>query len=255
MQTPECVDLFQEWVLDMATHFKSLDQQHLLTVGSEGARRWPLPVWPLRCLGTPCSAGQGGRVLSARARAAPGCGRCLVAGGRVLSGACSARASRAARRRGPGATSSAHRQRPCALPPCRPAAPPAGFWGERDSFKDVNPGAPSSGGPWRLPAALMLCLLCPAAVAPAAVLPAPAACFAWWRLHGGAYPLSSSAPFTRHPSLGCTAPKPPCSDPHPPALPCPADWAAKAGQDFVANNNLPLIDFAAVHLWPTNWNV
>lgn len=26
----------QKWVLDMATHFKSLDQQHLLTLGSEG---------------------------------------------------------------------------------------------------------------------------------------------------------------------------------------------------------------------------
>ncbi|PRW56573.1 mannan endo-1,4-beta-mannosidase 2-like [Chlorella sorokiniana] len=86
-ETPECTDLFQKWVLDMATHFKSLDQQHLLTVGSEG------------------------------------------------------------------------------------------FWGERDAFKDVNPGASSS------------------------------------------------------------------------------DWAAKSGQDFVANNNLPMIDFAAVHLWPTNWGV
>lgn len=38
-QTPECTDLFQKWVLDMATHFKSLDQQHLLTVGSEGEAR------------------------------------------------------------------------------------------------------------------------------------------------------------------------------------------------------------------------
>ncbi len=43
-QTPECTDVFQKWVLDMATHFKSLDQQHLLTVGSEGQRFAPLPL-------------------------------------------------------------------------------------------------------------------------------------------------------------------------------------------------------------------
>jgi hypothetical protein len=36
VQTPECTDIFQKWVLDQATHFKSLDQRHLLTVGSEG---------------------------------------------------------------------------------------------------------------------------------------------------------------------------------------------------------------------------
>lgn len=35
-QTPACTDALQKWVLDMSTHFKSLDQAHLLTVGSEG---------------------------------------------------------------------------------------------------------------------------------------------------------------------------------------------------------------------------
>jgi hypothetical protein len=29
-------------------------------------------------------------------------------------------------------------------------------------------------------------------------------------------------------------------------------WAAKAGQDFVANHAHPSIDFAAVHIWPND---
>ncbi|PSC71493.1 mannan endo-1,4-beta-mannosidase [Micractinium conductrix] len=85
-ETAECTDLVSRWVQDMSQHFKSLDQRHLLTVGSEG------------------------------------------------------------------------------------------FYGERDTMKEVNPGAPGS------------------------------------------------------------------------------DWASKAGQDFIANHQLPTIDFAAFHLWPDNWN-
>ena len=34
----------------------------------------------------------------------------------------------------------------------------------------------------------------------------------------------------------------------------PADWAAKTGQDFVANHAPESIDFATIHLWPDNWN-
>ncbi|KAK9838655.1 hypothetical protein WJX74_000745 [Apatococcus lobatus] len=30
-------------------------------------------------------------------------------------------------------------------------------------------------------------------------------------------------------------------------------WASLTGQNFTANMNLPTIDFAAVHLWPDNW--
>lgn len=37
LQTAECTDLVSRWVQDMSQHFKSLDQRHLLTVGSEGA--------------------------------------------------------------------------------------------------------------------------------------------------------------------------------------------------------------------------
>ena len=33
VQTPQCTDLVQKWTLDMAQHFKSLDQTHLLAVG------------------------------------------------------------------------------------------------------------------------------------------------------------------------------------------------------------------------------
>jgi hypothetical protein len=33
----------------------------------------------------------------------------------------------------------------------------------------------------------------------------------------------------------------------------PADWASKAGQDFIGNHALPMIDFASVHQWPDNW--
>ena len=32
-------------------------------------------------------------------------------------------------------------------------------------------------------------------------------------------------------------------------------WASLTGQNFTANMNLPTIDFAAVHLWPDNWEV
>ncbi|KAL4422049.1 hypothetical protein ABPG77_004865 [Micractinium sp. CCAP 211/92] len=35
-EVPGCTDLVTKWVLEMAQHFKSLDQRHLLTVGSEG---------------------------------------------------------------------------------------------------------------------------------------------------------------------------------------------------------------------------
>ena len=35
-QTSDCGELFQQWVALMSLHFKSLDSQHLLTVGSEG---------------------------------------------------------------------------------------------------------------------------------------------------------------------------------------------------------------------------
>ncbi|KAK9815623.1 hypothetical protein WJX72_006999 [[Myrmecia] bisecta] len=31
-------------------------------------------------------------------------------------------------------------------------------------------------------------------------------------------------------------------------------WAAHVGQDFVTQHSSPNIDFAAVHLWPVNWN-
>ena len=48
-QTPSCTDNFNKWVLDMATHFKSLDQRHLLTVGSEGARGWGRAMRARRC--------------------------------------------------------------------------------------------------------------------------------------------------------------------------------------------------------------
>ncbi|KXZ49878.1 hypothetical protein GPECTOR_19g329 [Gonium pectorale] len=33
----------------------------------------------------------------------------------------------------------------------------------------------------------------------------------------------------------------------------PGGWAAELGQDFVANNAAPHIDYATVHLWPDNW--
>ncbi|KAL6774552.1 hypothetical protein ACKKBG_A25440 [Auxenochlorella protothecoides x Auxenochlorella symbiontica] len=32
-----------------------------------------------------------------------------------------------------------------------------------------------------------------------------------------------------------------------------SDWAAKAGQDFVHHHNMPVVDFATMHLWPDNW--
>lgn len=35
-EVPECTDVVTKWVLEMAQHFKSLDQRHLLTLGSEG---------------------------------------------------------------------------------------------------------------------------------------------------------------------------------------------------------------------------
>lgn len=33
----------------------------------------------------------------------------------------------------------------------------------------------------------------------------------------------------------------------------PAEWAGDMGQDFVANTDIPEIDFATVHAWPDNW--
>jgi hypothetical protein len=30
-------------------------------------------------------------------------------------------------------------------------------------------------------------------------------------------------------------------------------WAAQTGQNFTVNHLLPYIDFAAIHVWPDNW--
>lgn len=37
VQTPDCTKLVEQWVYEMATHLKSLDQNHLVTIGAEGA--------------------------------------------------------------------------------------------------------------------------------------------------------------------------------------------------------------------------
>ena len=112
VQTPECTDLFHQWVLDMATHFKSLDQQHLLTVGSEGGH------W---CWCGPAS------MCAARSR-------------------CAAAPASSGHR---GLRPQVHFTTVAAQAPAQPQnllLPAPGFWGERDAFKDVNPGASSSGG-------------------------------------------------------------------------------------------------------------
>jgi endo-1,4-beta-mannosidase len=33
----------------------------------------------------------------------------------------------------------------------------------------------------------------------------------------------------------------------------PELWALTTGQDFIANHDIPEIDFAVAHLWPDNW--
>eukprot|EP00873_Tetraselmis_striata_P006511 jgi/Tetstr1/426775/TSEL_016991.t1 len=33
----------------------------------------------------------------------------------------------------------------------------------------------------------------------------------------------------------------------------PSTWSSRSGQDFVMNHNLPEIDFAAFHIWPSHW--
>lgn len=35
----------------------------------------------------------------------------------------------------------------------------------------------------------------------------------------------------------------------------PEVWALTTGQDFIANHDIPEIDFAVAHLWPDNWYV
>jgi len=35
----------------------------------------------------------------------------------------------------------------------------------------------------------------------------------------------------------------------------PAEWAGDMGQDFVANTDIPEVDFATVHAWPDNWMI
>lgn len=35
----------------------------------------------------------------------------------------------------------------------------------------------------------------------------------------------------------------------------PEMWALTTGQDFIANHDIPDIDFAVAHLWPDNWGV
>ena len=34
---------------------------------------------------------------------------------------------------------------------------------------------------------------------------------------------------------------------------CARRWAGQQGQDFIANHNIPAIDFAAFHSWVDNW--
>lgn len=31
------------------------------------------------------------------------------------------------------------------------------------------------------------------------------------------------------------------------------DWASKAGQDFISQHVISVIDFATLHIWPDNW--
>jgi len=35
----------------------------------------------------------------------------------------------------------------------------------------------------------------------------------------------------------------------------PAEWAENEGQDFVANNQVPCIDYVGFHIWPDNWDL
>jgi len=33
-----------------------------------------------------------------------------------------------------------------------------------------------------------------------------------------------------------------------------SDWASREGQDFVANNQIPCVDYVGIHVWPDDWN-
>eukprot|EP00887_Chlorella_sp_A99_P008258 scaffold12.g8258.t1 len=39
-----------------------------------------------------------------------------------------------------------------------------------------------------------------------------------------------------------------------PGMPA-SDWAQKAGQEFIENHDIPLIDFCSIHDWPDNWQM
>lgn len=120
-----------------------------------------------------------------------------------------------------------------------------GFWGERDAMRSLNPGMPVSGeglplvgerlGSWGPPSDR-------------------------GGGDGGAGPAvachrkgSCTCALQCCRAMLCGMPPPGSRLSGPPHAPFLADWASKAGQDWIANHALPQIDFASFHIWSDNW--
>lgn len=160
----DCAKHLEQWIYEMATHVKSLDQNHLVTVGMEGARE--LGWRPEECVG---GVEKGGLAIGEH-------GSFDACGGCFLQRAPRGSASRSLRLGG-GPAGGPSARTPRSLP--IPGVPPshhAGFWGTNDKMKANNPGGPQG-----------------------------------------------------------------------------LDWASKAGQDFIAQHVISVIDFATIHIWPDNW--